>query len=149
MVNMKKINFKKIVEGEYLSFTSYYKVKEKIHQGIIVTNQHGQDITITGVDLIETFASAGQFVETRKAGKHEMVEAIHNAKDTVFTVCFKKKDGSERILVGHLKSVEAHLGRTEVIDLEIDKDDKTRGIRLVDNRTLEWVIINNIKYINQ
>ena len=144
-----KNKFANIKEGEFLSVTEYYKVVSKRKDSILVVNQHGQEIEVTGIDLIESFNSAGQYIETKKVGKHEMVEALHNAKDTVFTVCFIKKDGSERILVGHLKGIEAHLGRTEVIDLEVPVGDKTFGIRQIDNREIQWVVINNTKYIAQ
>jgi len=146
---MKNNNFKNIKEGEFLSFTQYFKVVRKTASGIIVKDQYGDELEVTGVDLVESLYSAGQYTETIKASKHEMVEALQGAKDKVFTVCFTKADGSERILVGHLNSIESHLGRTQVVDLEVPVGDKTKGLRLVDNREIKWVVLAGKKYIAQ
>lgn len=146
---MKNNTFKDIREGEFLSFTQYCRVINKTKDSVVIENQFGQELEICGIDLVESMNSSGQFTETRKVGKHEMVEALHNAKDTVFTACFTKKDGTERILIGHLKGIEAHLGRTEVYDLEIPITDVSKQVRLIDNRCLSWVVINNIKYTAQ
>jgi len=146
---MKNNNFKDIKTGEFLSFTQYLKVLSKTKDSITVNNQYGEELEICGVDLIETLHSAGQFSKTVKASKHEMVEALQHAKDKVFTVCFIKADKSERILVGHLNSIEAHLGRTQVVDLEVPVGDRTEGLRLVDNREIKWVVLDGTKYIAQ
>lgn len=143
---MKNNKFANIKEGEFLSFTQYLVVKSKTKDSIIVKNQFGQELEVVGIDLIESLSSAGQFTITKKVGKHEVVEALHNAKDKVFTVNFTKANGEERTLVGHLVGIEAHLGRTNVIDLEVPENDRTLGLRLVDNRTIEWLVIDGVKY---
>lgn len=144
-----KNKFANIKEGEFLSVTEYYKVVSKRKDSVLVVNQHGQEIEITGLDLIESFNSAGQYVETKVVGKHEMISALHDAKDTVFTVNFVKANGEERTLIGHLKSIEAHLGRTNVVDLEVPVGDKTLGLRQIDNRTINWLVLDNIKYVTK
>jgi hypothetical protein len=144
---MKKTDFKNIQKGEFLSCTEYYKVISKDANSIKVENQLGEELTITGPSYIESFQSAGQYHTTVKAAKHEMISHLHDAKDKVFTVCFEKADKSERILVGHLVSIEAHLGRTKVIDIEIPLGEN--NLRLIDNRTISWIVLDGIKYIAQ
>ena len=146
---MKNNNFKDIQEGEYLSCTEYFKVISKDDNSIKVQNQSGEELTITGSSYIESYHSAGQFYSTVKASKHEMISKLHDAKDKIFTVCFEKANGEERILVGHLISVEAHLGRTKVIDVEVPLNDPSKGIRLIDNRTILWIVLDCKKYIAQ
>jgi len=48
--------------------------------------------------------------------------------------------GKECKLVGRLSRAEGKLGRSLVIDLP------TQGYRLVDHRSLRWLIIKNKKY---
>lgn len=146
---MKNNNFKDIQVGEYLSCTEYFKVISKDANSIRVSNQLGEELTVTGPSYIESYHSAGQFTSTVKATKHEMISKLHDAKDKIFTVCFEKANGEERILIGHLVSVEAHLGRTKVIDVQVALGDKTEGIRLIDNRTIQWIVLDNVKYIAQ
>jgi hypothetical protein len=143
------LNFKDIKENEYVSFTQYLKVKSKGKDSIIVENHLGATLEIDGVDLIETLDSAGQYKETIKVSKHEMVDKLQGAKDKVFTIKFQKTDGSDRVLTGHLHGIEGNLGRTSVIDLEIPVDDKTRGLRLIDNRQIEWLVLDGVMYIDQ
>jgi hypothetical protein len=144
---MKNNKFANIKEGEFLSFTQYFKVISKRQDSIVVKNQLDQELEIVGIDLIESLHSAGQYTETKVVGKNEVVQALHSAKDKVFTVCFLKANGEERILIGHLHNIESYLGRTNVIDLEVPVADKTLGHRQVDNRNIEWLVIDNIKYI--
>ena len=49
--------------------------------------------------------------------------------------------GKETVIVGRLSKAMGKLGRSLIIDLP------TQGYRLVDHRTLKWLIIKNVKYI--
>ncbi len=53
--------------------------------------------------------------------------------------------GEERTLVGHLVNAEPMLGRSQVIDLQLPPDTGHR-LRLVDHRTINWLIFEGIKY---
>jgi len=52
-------------------------------------------------------------------------------------------EGKSVEIVGHLVESENHLGRSLIIDL---KAPKTNNFRQVDHRTIEWIILRNVKY---
>jgi len=146
---MLKIN--SLREGEKLSFTQYLTVLsvDKKNNSIIASQTDGTPIEIYGVELIESMYSNSQYEQTIKAGKHELASLLQGAGDKIFTVCYLKSDKSERVLTGHFVRSEPNLGRTQVIDLNIDPKDKTKGLRLVDNREIKWIVLDNIKYVSQ
>jgi hypothetical protein len=144
-----KNKFANIKEGEYLSFTQYLKVNSKTKDSIIVTNQFEQQLEITGIDLIESLNSAGQYNQVKIVGKNEMIDILHSAKGEVFTANFIKIDNSERTLIGRLYNIESQMGRTNVVDLETPKEDKTFGIRQIDNRQINWIVLGGIKYVTK
>lgn len=140
----------KVMDGEFLSWTTYVKVLNADPNQLTVVNmENGQEFSIRGKELIESMNSAAQFEETRKCSKHELVIALQNAKDKVFTASFTKQNGEERVLTGHLISFDGMLGRTQVRDLEIPSSDPTKGLRLIDNRSLSWLVLDGVKYIAQ
>lgn len=134
--------------GEKISMTDYFTVKSIHEGGIVATNSAGVDITINGTEMIESkFNSNSQYTETVKAGKNALAEILQTAGDKIFTVCFEKKDGSERVLTGHFISSEPNLGRTKVIDLEIPIGQ--HNFRQIDNRTIKWIVTDQTKYVAQ
>jgi hypothetical protein len=141
---------RKIKEGEMLSFTNYYKVLEHNDDQLKVVDLRSKDtVFITGETLIELLQSNDYYEKTVVVTKAQMVETLLSAGQSVFTVGFKKADGSDRVIIGCSPKAETHLGRTQVVDLEvIDKDpnDKTKGIRLIDNRTIEFLVLNKVRY---
>lgn len=146
------LKFADLKEGEQISFTQYLTVKSinKSNGSIATVDPSGNPIAITGSKLIEeNFYSSAQFAKTIKAGKNKLAEVLQGAGDTIFTVSFNKKNGDERILVGKLIGAEPNLGRTKVVDLKISPDDRTKGIRMVDNRELNWIVLGQEKYIAQ
>jgi len=141
---------RKIKEGEILSFTNYYKVLEHNGDQLKVVDIRTKDtVFITGESLIELLQSNDYYEKTVVVTKAQMVDTLLSAGQSVFTVGFKKADGTDRVMVGCNPIAETHLGRTQVVDLEvIDKNpaDKTRGIRLIDNRTIEFLVLDKIRY---
>lgn len=55
--------------------------------------------------------------------------------------------GETRTLVGYLYNADPEMGRSIVIDLEAPEDNYESKKRLVDHRTIEWLIFNKIKYV--
>ena len=55
-----------------------------------------------------------------------------------------KQDGTERTLRGKLVKPEPLLGRSMVEDL--DSDDKKNRLRQVDHRTINWLVVDGVKY---
>ena len=168
-------NFNGMAVGDRISETQYYEIKELVRmdggRGARVQNERGFEFTISARIIEEGMYSANQHVLEEKVTRTEMVEVLENAGDTIFTVNFNKQvdakavlerlkaskvattikaakmllEGNERTLVGYLLSTEPKMGRSQVIDLEIDPS--KHRIRLVDHRTLNWIIIRNVKYI--
>ena len=118
--------------------------------------------------------SGSLFDETEKVTRSNMVELLINAKECVFTVTFRKKvavkdveealkavksdkelkakqkelakeltEGKLTTITGFLIKSEDKLGRSTIIDLESPWN---QGFRQVDHRTVEELIIKNVKY---
>ena len=111
------------------------------------------------------------FAEEEKISLTQVATKLAEANSKCFTVCFTTKVddkavqeklkavkgklseaqarelskhvlvGKETELTGRLSRAEGKLGRSLVIDLP------TQGYRLVDHRTLRWLIIDNTKYV--
>lgn len=104
---------------------------------------HNRQMLVSGSRIIETAESADLFDQEEKVTKTTIAEKLISCCNKPFTVCFETADGKERILRGRLIKPEPLLGRSMVEDLDIKKKNK---IRLVDHRTLKWLIVENIKW---
>lgn len=150
-----KTNMSKLKKGDYLSRVSFMKVEGGSVQqgGFAVSNEDGFEWTI-GSSIIKEECYSLQHNETIKTPKTGIAEILMNAKDAIIRVCFDKADGSERVLTGYVIGAEVVLGRTIAIDIEKPKkirkgkDGKEfdERQRLVDHRTLKWLIYKNVKY---
>lgn len=135
--------------GEHLSYTSYVEVlsKNATNGEMEVKDSNGKTFIIRGKSLIEgTMNSAAQYTTEKEVNQVQLVEALLNAKDAVFTVRFTKADGEKRTLTGHLIGTENHMGRSNVVDLEVTSGN---NMRQVDHRTLEYVILKGVKYVKK
>jgi len=70
-------------------------------------------------------------------------EILVNAYHRPLTVCFVKNDGTERTLRGRLVKPEPLLGRSTVEDLDVTNGNR---LRLVDHRTIKWIVVDGTKY---
>lgn len=100
--------------------------------------------TTSGQELIERYVSADTYDKEVDVSKTEAAQVLIDASYFPFTVCWTKIDGNDRTLRGRLKRPEPLLGRSMVEDLDVDRD-KERT-RLVDHRTIKYIIINGTKY---
>lgn len=61
----------------------------------------------------------------------------------------KGLEGEERVMIGRHHGTQDEFGRVNFVDMEVQKD-ATKAydnrFRLVDPRTLQYVIVNNVKY---
>lgn len=119
-------------------------------------------------------SSGSAFKTTEKLPLTKVAKALLEAKDSVFTICFNKKldeknvsekakefkknmtdkqlkemvkemiTGEEVELTAQLIKYEPKLGRSLCIDLNAPAG---KGWRQVDHRTINWLIINNTKYV--
>ena len=141
------LDVSKVEAGHLLTFVRYFHVKTVAAGGsrLEVCDTNQQTFGIHGKELVEACFSADWFQEEVAATKTAVAERLVSAGFLPFTVCFLKQDGEERILRGRLVAPEPLLGRSHVEDLDI-KDGLKPGLRLVDHRTIKWLIINGVKY---
>lgn len=141
----KRNNF---VTGNLIAITHWAKVTG-------VTSENGQPVlnvqdvdrnarfSVIGQDLIDAASSADTFVETKTVTKTAAAELLVSSHNKPFTVCFEKQEGGERVLRGRLLSAEPLLGRSHVEDLDISSGNR---MRLVDHRTIRYLIVDGIKH---
>lgn len=138
------------VEKDHLMAIMYYvKVKKSEYGGtsLVVGDQdNGQEIKISGKELIENSFSADLFEEEVKVSKTQAAELLVHSVNRPLTVSFLKQDGSERTLRGRLVKPEPLLGRSMMEDLDLPHTDKNR-LRQVDHRTINFLVVDGVKYI--
>jgi len=152
----------KIKVGDLVLAKAYVKVsevrinsKDPNKSEILVDSvDRDQKFLIIGDELINELDSADSFVKEEKTTLTKIAEIMSTSYSTPFTVCFNKKitvkeqkegkkEGKERTLRGRLVTPEPLLGRSKVEDLDVEEEYK---MRLVDHRTINWLIVNGIKY---
>ena len=130
------------------------------------------------VKLANKYNHGTNFSKTEKVSLTAAVEIMENVGDKVFTVEYNKKAdpievaqriaalsskeqgsktkvtkcmlGDNRTMTARLVSVEAKLGRSTVMDLEIDKamkGDWDSRTRQVDHRTIKSIVVGGTKYV--
>lgn len=111
----------------------------------------GKEFEVHGGDLLDTFVSASEYSGSVETTKTDLAGILVNAGHLPFTVTFVKADGLLRTLTGTLVKHETLLGRSMVHEFSsvvkangsFKGDD---GIRLVDHRTIEQIIIDGTRY---
>lgn len=103
----------------------------------------GGEFDMLGRELFVAAASADHYAEEVTATKTRVAEILTASVNRPFTVCFDKQDGTERTLRGRLVQPEPLLGRSLVEDLDVEGSHRQR---LVDHRTLKWLIVDGVKY---
>jgi hypothetical protein len=139
---------KNIKVDDLLAIVHYVKVKtvHKDGEELMVEDVDltGKIIRVQGSDLISKSLSADQFTEETKISKMQAAEILIESHNKPFTVNFVKVDGSERTLRGRLIRPEPLLGRSMVEDLDEVGSNK---MRQVDHRTINWLIVDGVKYV--
>ena len=164
-----KMDASQLKAGDFLSRISYMRVKSLQGDNVEVENEHGFSWSISKSILEAECTTAHQYSKTEKVTRTELARILEqDVRDAVFSCCFNKLPsaddqekalaaadlstsakrkrvakelgvGPERIMYAHI--VDTHeLGRVPVYDLE------AKGERLVDLRTLKWIVFNNVKY---
>lgn len=143
-----KVNPTQVKVGDLMAFTYYAKVEQVDAGGTRLTvsdlDSGMSKITVDGKELVENALSADFFAEEEKVSMTHAAEMLVSSYGRPFTVCFEKATGEERVLRGRLIAPEPLLGRSRVEDLEAPKDKRTR---LIDHRTILWLILEGVKYI--
>lgn len=172
--------FKKLVVGEVLSESQYYKVEKIVGSKVQLINGEGNRVVVDNNYVNQSLSSASQFTETKKVTKTELAEIFLQHSRVAMTVMFNKKldnkkvtesistiysklgigmtqadftkqvkavinlKGDERVMVGrHYGNPDVN-GRVSFVDMNIESGNPNR---LVDPRTINYLIVNNVKYL--
>jgi hypothetical protein len=150
-----EVRFDQIQSGDLMAITSFVKVEQVRRRGeqgqptISVSDMdNGQKFHVIGQPIIERALSADRHVKTEKKTMTQLAELLTQSWNRPLTVVFLKKDGSERTLRGRLVQPEILMGRSHVQDLDaaVDPADKTDGMRLVDHRTIQKLIVGGVQH---
>lgn len=171
----KKSSAHALEAGDKWSRHSYGTVIMANSVSVSIENEHGLKWSIDTNLFEKEFNVADQFESTERITRTEMVEKITSAARLVMTVHFRKKPdhkdlvaavtdlldgkvtrpkprslssllkkvtaGEERTMIGRHHGSSDEFGRLQFTAME-----KGGGLRLIDPRTVEWCIIDNIRY---
>lgn len=145
-ITLHKVDPDKVKNDDLMSITHYVKVKRQSNGEVLDVaglDQGVDSFQIRGRVLIENMQSADQYQETQTVTKTKAAEILVSAYGRPFTVYYEKQDGEKRILRGRLIQPEPLLGRSMCEDLDIKDGHR---LRLVDHRTIIYLILGGIKY---
>lgn len=143
------IDVNKIKDNDIIAVIDYVKVKNVNAQNFEILTENldiPDHVTkVAGKEVLENALSADQYSEEIKVNKTTAATLLVNAGCRPFTVNFKKLEGKERTIRGRLISSESLLGRSTVEDLDLPL--KENRVRQVDHRTINWLILDFVKYV--
>lgn len=143
-----KIDPSLVKVGDVMSFTYYVKVTDVRNNGeelMVEDLDHGlSKMRVQGRELVVGSSSADQFLEEEKVSQTKAAEMLISSIRRPLTVCFEKKDGTERMMRCRFVAQEPVMGRSMVEDL--DKMDVKDRLRQVDHRTIKFLIVDGVKY---
>lgn len=172
--NTDRTNVSSLKVGDYISYTEYYEVTGVNDTSVHLKNERDFPIIADKKVVSEGMYTASQFNEEKKVSRSELASILENARDTIFTVNFNKQvsqasmaeklegadlssavarkrlakellRGPERTLTGYLVASEPRLGRSNVVDRTLPSGEHNQ--RLVDHRTINWMVYKNVKYV--
>jgi len=137
-----------------------------VAEGIYTAHQYRREETVTKTEIATIFHNIDNTVFTVNFNKQLREK---DARDALFSLYaniggqlisqqeYEQKvkeivkstyQGEERTLVGYKIGVDENLGRSLVIDLKQKYGEKEydQRIRLVDHRTINWLIYKNVRY---
>jgi hypothetical protein len=144
--------------------------KNYVEECLITSDQVNEEKKVTKTDLASIFLSNPGVVLTvnynkkvdEAAVKKEIVALYPNKGGKILPEAQYIKnvsaimknviEGEERTMVGRHSGSQDEFGRTHFIDMDIQKDSsKTYDVRqrLVDPRTINWLILKGVKYIKK
>lgn len=148
MTTTNNIEPSKIKIGDLMAIIHYVKVKkvDATHYEFFAddVDQPTNNMRVQGRELLERAYSADQFAKEEKVTKTQAAELLISSVNRPFTVSFEKSDGAERTLRGRLIRPEPLLGRSMVEDLDAPAASR---VRQVDHRTINWIIVENVKHV--
>ena len=144
-----KVDATKIKKGHVMAFIDFVEITQ-INFGsteVSVRNlgEGADSFQIKGRDLLVNSFSADIFEEEQKVTMTKAAEILIGSFNRPLTINFDKQDGENRTLRGRFIVSEPLLGRSKVEDLDIPKGQ--HRIRLVDHRTIRFLIVDGVKYV--
>lgn len=143
-----EVKHDQVQPGHLMAFIYYAKV-ESVHAGgerlqvVGLTKGAPPRFGVDGKDLVTGALSADQFHETIQVSMTEAANILVESPNTPLTVCFIKKDGTDRILRGRFLAEEPRLGYSWCEDLEKPEGDR---VREVNHREIKWLIVRGVRY---
>lgn len=147
----------KVKPGDLMAIIHYIKVNtiapNASRMNVVTLDSNTQNLDVIGKELITNALSADYYAEEVKTTMTDVAQKLVESHNRPLTVCFLKqpskpkkgeKRGEERILRGRLLAHEVLLGRSHVEDLDKPVGDR---VRLVDHRTIKWLIVDGVKYV--
>jgi len=163
------LKFDKTKVGDYVFRGSYYKVKYKDEKKIQLENDNVLVEVEKNLAEAELY-NANSYDEERMVTQEEILQYMIGSNNIPFTVCFRKKvnirdalskiavlkddedekclellKGEKREIVGRFLSLKKTMGYTYIMSLK--DEDHLNPVKAVDNRSIEWLIFANKKYI--
>lgn len=145
-----KTDHTKVKVGDIMAVLHFVKVDrvllggEQISVKPVLSGSTTDGFHINGKTLIQDCLSADYYKEEQQVTMTKAAEILVGSVNCPFSVCFEKQDGEERILRGLLVRPEPLLGRSLCRDLE--KKEEKEQFRLVDHRTILWIVVGGVKY---
>jgi hypothetical protein len=141
--------------------------KPILEEGCWSANQYEKEKKVSLTECVKKMLDAKADVFTvnfnKKANAESHSKVLQNAKITDLTdpkglkkISKELEKGEERTMICHLVEAEPLLGRSKVIDLEehfrnIERKKKKEQtkftLKQVDHRHINWMVLNNVKYI--
>lgn len=130
--------------------------KDIVEEGMFAANQYDEEQKVTRTELAEMLMSAGDTIFTVCFQKQlnaknvfanfyeEYKDSSSKSKAALQKLMNGAMVGQERVLTGYLVRAEPVMGRSQVIDLELDPS--KHRLRLVDHRNIQWLIYKNVRY---
>lgn len=141
---VKKCSVSDIKPNTYYSRISYGKVLRPGSDSLGVQNEDGLVWQISSNIFEQEFYTHDQYDEAndKHLPKTLLAEAfVTETGDAVFSVCFIKQNGEERVMVGRRVGGMNLLGYSNVYDME------KQSMRQVNHNTLKWFICKNTRYL--
>lgn len=144
------MDVKQVQAGGILSKIIYAKVLS-IHKADIWHHlqvecrdlDDGTTFYLEGAELIGTCLSGDHFDREVDVSLTKLAEEFTKVGTRPFTVTYIKKNGEVRTLRGRMLTPDNVLGRSTVLDFDVDKGSP---LRQVDHRTLQSLVVSGVKY---
>ena len=143
---------KKFREGEFVQLIHNCKVNNQQEgpQGTILTVtdiDRDIDFQIRGDELALSLNRCETFEDVKKVNKGDLLERLKTTRGKIFSCVFVKANNEERYIQGIYAGPDEGFGRSFVVDLEKIAQGDRNVMRLLDHRTIQYIIVDNTKYV--